>query len=75
MLRVSVRDVGSERLVGVELRRLAIWRELLAPSLLDLGAVGCPQCMAQQLQALEDGQGLLWRPVLRDERRRRRCRW
>jgi len=60
-----LRDVSSERLVGIELRRLTVRHELLAPGLLHLRAVGVPQSVTQRLQALEDRQGLLGRPVKR----------
>ena len=55
----------SERFVGVELRRPAVGHELIAPGLLDLRAVDRPQRLAQGLQALEDRQRLLGRPVQR----------
>lgn len=53
-----VRDVSSERLVGIERWRLSVRLELLAPSLLHLSSVDVPQCVTQRLQALEDRQRL-----------------
>ena len=64
----------SERRVGIELGRRPVGNELFTPGLLDLWTVDTPQSLAQQLQALEDRQGLLRRPVPRDECRGRRCR-
>lgn len=58
-----VKAARSERLVGVELRRLPVWDELLAPCLLDPRAVDHPQRLTQCLQALEVGQGPLGCPV------------
>ena len=76
MLMFVVRVVSSERLVGIELRRLPIRHELLTPGLLYLRTVGVPQPMTQRLQALEDRQGLFGCPVPRYEwRRSRRRRW
>jgi hypothetical protein len=66
-LRVFDRDISSERFVGIELGRLFIRHELLAPSLLHLRTIRVPQRLTQQLQALEDCQGLLGRPVPRYE--------
>jgi len=37
--------------------------ELSAPGALDLQAVGKPELVAYQLDELEDGEGLLGRPV------------
>ena len=69
MLRSFVRDVSSERLVRIELRRLPIRHELLTPGLLYLRAIRVPQRLTQDLQALEDRQGLLGCPVPRYEGR------
>ena len=67
LLKGVARDDGSERLVGIELWRLTVRHELLAPGLLYLWSVGGPQRLTQRLQALEDRQGLLGRPVPRYE--------
>ena len=53
----------SERRVGVEVGWCAIGHELTAPGALDVGAVGKPELLAHQLQALEDCEGLSGRPV------------
>ena len=55
----------SERFVGIELGRLSIGHELLTPGLLHLRTIRVPQGLTQQLQTLEDRQGLLGCPVLR----------
>ncbi len=52
----------SERLVGIEVRH-GPGAELITPGLLNLGTVELPEGLAHDLQALEDGQGLLGRPV------------
>lgn len=49
----------SERRVGVEIRRRPLGHELTAPGALDLGAVGTPELIAYQFEALEDCEGLL----------------
>ena len=59
----------SERRVGIELGRRPVGNELFTPGLLDLWTVDTPQSLAQQLQALEDRQRLLGRPVRRQRRR------
>ena len=71
---VRDRDDGSERLVGIELRRCLVGQALFSPGLLHLRPVGGPQRLAHGLQALGDGQRLLGRPVLGHDRRSGRCR-
>ena len=51
--------VHSERRVGIEIRRRSLGHELTAPSALDVEAVGKPELIAYQLEALEDCEGLL----------------
>jgi hypothetical protein len=41
------------------MRRCSLGHELTAPGTLDLGAVGKPELIAHQLEALEDCEGLL----------------
>ena len=62
--------VHSERRVGIEIRRCPLGHKLTAPGALDFGAVGKPELIAYQLEALEDCEGLLGRPV-RGQRERR----
>ena len=57
-----------ERLVGIELRRWAIAHELLVPGLLHLCSVDGPYLLTHDLQAFEDGQRLLGRPVQQHDR-------
>ncbi len=58
MFVTAAGDGCSERLVGIELGRLPIRHELLTPGLLHLRSIRVPQRLTQQLQALEDRQGL-----------------
>ena len=53
----------SERRVGIEVGWDAIGDELIAPGALDFGAVDKPELLAQQLEALEDCECLLGRPM------------
>lgn len=61
MLKVVVREDSSERLIGIEHGRLPIRYELLTPGLLHLRTIRFPLRLTQDLQALEDRQGLLGR--------------
>jgi hypothetical protein len=61
---------ASERQVRIEISRCSLGHELSAPGALDLGAVGEPEVIAYQLDALEDCEGLLGRPVRRQRERR-----
>ena len=49
----------SERRIGIEVVWDAIGDELIAPGALDFGAVGEPELLAQQFEALEDCECLL----------------
>jgi len=60
----------SEGLVRIELGQRQLRRKLITPGLLHGRPVHRPQLLAQRLQALEDRQRLLGRPV-----RRQRCRF
>ena len=62
--------VHSERRVGIKIRRCSFGHELTAPGALDFQAVGKPELIAYQFEALEDCEGLLGRPV-RWQRERR----
>ena len=62
-------DSCSERFVGIELGRLSIRHELLTPGLLHLRTIRVPQRLTQQLQALEDRQGLRDHPCNEFEQR------
>ena len=64
----------SERQFGIEVGWCAIGHELTAPGALDVRAVGEPELLAHQLEALEDGEGLLGRPVRRQRERSSRSR-
>ena len=54
---------SSERRIGIKVGWGAIGHEVAAPGALDVGAVGEPELLAYQLQALEDCEGLRGRPV------------
>ena len=52
------RGVGSEALVGIELREGLIGFKLVVPSLLDLGPVLAPELFADGVECLEHGECL-----------------
>jgi len=53
----------SERVAGIDGQRELLGRVLTSPGALDLWAVDEPELVAQQLEALEDGERLPRRPV------------
>lgn len=64
----------SERFSGIDRQRELPGRALIAPSALDLGAVGDPELLAQKFQALPQREGLFGRPGRRRRERGSRSR-
>ena len=65
----------AERRVRIELRQILFGPQLSSSGLLHLRPVGRPERLGPGVQALEDGQRLLRRPMRWQQRRRdaRRC--